>query len=118
MDLALRGKSIFPIHEIYANVILRENGVLNGKYIKKVGWKDDLSKESIIKKIIQEKDKKLPIIAFGDTSGDYPLINNASLSFSCFSSDSGLNTNATHIIDDNQNFYTVPKLVKKFLKIE
>jgi len=116
MDLAVRAKNLFPVHEIYANVILKENGYLNGKYIKNVGWNDKQSKEMIVKRILNENSKSLPIIAFGDSSGDSHLINNSDLSFSCFSFDEELNRTATHVINEKSNFFSIPKIITKFLK--
>ena len=79
------GKMI-PINHFFANEILSENDYLNGKYIKNVGWDQ---KNEIMNKVKISNPQSF-IIAFGDTSGDLPLIENSDLSFSCFSDSSEL----------------------------
>jgi HAD superfamily phosphoserine phosphatase-like hydrolase len=117
MDLAVRAKKLFPVHEIYANEILKDvNGFLNGKYRKNVGWNDNQSKRHIVERIIAEKPNSIPIIALGDSSGDIPLIDSADLSFACYSSDTELNRRATYVINEKNDFFTVPDIVTKFLK--
>ena len=117
MDLASRAKKLFPVDEIFANIILRDSGHLNGKDIKKVGWNDIHSKSSIISSILKIKPIHIPVLALGDSSGDYPLLECADLSFSCFSSDQKLNQLASYCINEKHGFNEIPRLVKKFLKV-
>lgn len=93
-DLAERLRSVIPIKHIFANVINRAKGKLDGSYVKNVGWN---GKEQIMKKLKLAYPESF-IIAFGDTSGDLPLIKYSDLSFSCFSSSDELNAQADYVI--------------------
>lgn len=96
MDLAKRLGNYIPIKQIYANEINHTHGLLDGTYTCKVGWH---GKEQIMKKLKLAYPDRF-IIAFGDTSGDLPLIKYSDLSFSCFSSSDELNAQADYVITD------------------
>lgn len=105
MDLATRISNIIPFSEVYANKIHHNGKILNGEYDKIVGWDE----KGRIMKRIRKLNPNSFIIAFGDTSGDLPLIENSDLNFACFSNSKELNSAAQYKISNLQDAISIIK---------
>ncbi|MHA2363696.1 MAG: HAD family hydrolase [Candidatus Hodarchaeales archaeon] len=116
MDLCERAKLLFPVDRIYANVIHKNNGILDGNFTQQVGWHGKRKIAVDLKKDFYG----IPIITLGDAPGDIPLAEIADLSFACFSLSEELNKKSSYqitilsdIINIVQKFLQEKKIIEK-----